>query len=148
MLSNDLLGVIDEVCINCLTYGIPVRLAPRSAILETLVIHLVDSCTMVTVGFEVLRQRNAVGLGCAEVSHQVPHLRRVWPQTGHDRRARGTAYRLLAVRFAEHDAASRNAIDVRRSDELVAVTAEFRSKVIDCDEQHVGSVSRLQRDAG
>ena len=121
------------------------RFAPRPAIFESFVVDLIDRRTVVTVGLEMLRQRNAVWLSGAEVSHQVPNLGRIRSQACHDRRARGTANRLLAVSSIEHNAASCNAIDVWALDDRIAVTAKFGSQVVYGNKQNVGLVRGEQR---
>ena len=134
MFRDDLLVVVLEIGIDRFARGVPMRSAPRTTIFEALVVHLVDCGAVVTVRFEVLRQRDAIRLCNAEVRIQIPNLGRIGSQASHDRRARWTANRLLTVGFVEDDAACSNAIDVRRFDNRVAVTAKFGSQVIDSNE--------------
>ena len=93
----------------------------------------------------MLRQCHTIRLRDTEMRFQIPDLRHIRPKPGHDRRTRGTANGLLAIRIIKNHAASRDAVNVGRLDDLVAVTTQFRSHVINGDEKNVGRVSSQRR---
>ena len=116
------------------------RLIPRAAVFKARVINLAQRRAVIAVGLEVLRERDRVGQSDSKVRLQIPNLRRIGPPTGEQRRPRRTAHRLLHISSIEDHAPRRQPIHVRRLHDLVAVAAEFRTQIIDRDEQHVGSL--------
>ncbi len=123
----------------------PARLAPRRSVFKAMMLDLAQRGGVVAIRAEMLRQRHAIRLRIAEVRVEVPDLRRVGAQAGQNGRARRTAHRLGAVSAVENDAASREAVDVRRLRMLHAIAANVRPQVIDGDEE---DVQRLRRESG
>ena len=146
MPGDDLLCPIHRIGIDSPTLRIPVRLIPRTPVFKTGVVDFAEGRAMVAVRLEVLRQRDAIRLRRAEMRLEVPHLRHIGPEPGHDRRARGTAHRLLHIGPVEDDPASRDAVDVGRLDDGVAVAADFRTQVVDSDEEHIRPSYERERD--
>ena len=65
----------------------PPRLAPRWAVFKTMMLDLAQRGGVVAVHAEMLRQRHAIRLRISEVRVEIPHLRRVRPQSREDGRA-------------------------------------------------------------
>ena len=127
---GDPLAPIDRVGIDRAAARIPVRFAPRAAILESVMVNLVQRGAVIAVGLEMLRKRDGVRQRGAEMRCEVPHPRGIGPAAGHQRTARGTAYRLLAIRAVEDDPARGEPVNVRAADVPLTVTAEFRPQII------------------
>ena len=145
VLGLDLLRPVHEVGVHGVAAGIPVRLAPRAAVLQALVVNLVQRRRVIAVRLEVLRQRGAVRLRDAEVRRQIPHARGVGAKARHDRRARRAAHGLRDVGAVEDRAARGDPVNVRRFRDLVPITAQVRPQVIHGDEEDVGFAGGVER---
>lgn len=69
---------------------------------------------------------------------QIVNLRRIRTPPRHDRSPRSIAHRLLTVGAKESRATLCQSIEMRRDRDLVSITPESGTQVIDGDEQHVG----------
>jgi hypothetical protein len=77
--------------------------------------------------FEMLRQRNHIGMMSAKVRVVADDPSRIRPHAGHETGPRRIADRLLAVRAPKDQTGRRECIDVRAVNVRVAVAAEFRA---------------------
>ena len=136
-LLRGLLRPVIRVGIDGLPVGIPVRLAPRAAVLVAAMVNLVERRTVVAIGLEVLRQRDTVGQRRAEMRLEVEHPGDIGPLAGHQRRPRRAADGLLAVGVPKHDPAGREPVHVGRLGDVAAVAADVGPQVVHRNHQHV-----------
>ena len=110
---------------------------PRLRIIKTTVIELAHALDKIAVVLEQLRQGDHVRQRCAKMGLQIPHPGRVRPRPGQQAGAGRRAHRLLAIGTIEDHALRRDAVDIRAADIISAITTEFRTQIIHCNEQNV-----------
>ena len=101
------------------------------------VVDFTDGEGLVALGFEVLWEREGVGVLLSHGGFEIPTTGRLRSQAGHETGAGGAADCDLAVGALEEGAARGEGIDVGRMDVFVTVAVELRAEVIDCDEEDV-----------
>ena len=101
--------------------------------------HTLDK---IAILLEILAERDDIRRIFAEMSDQIPHLRRVRAGAGHQTAARRRADRLLAIGALENDARFGDAVDVRTLDVVLAIAAELRAEIIHGDEQDIRLLRR------
>ncbi len=92
--------------------GFP-RHGPARGIVEAAMEDLAHGLAMVAVILEMVRDRDGVGEGLAEMRLKVPHAGGVRTTAGHERGARRAAHGLLAIGAVEGGATGSDAIEVR-----------------------------------
>ena len=117
-----------------------IRLVPRLRIGNRVVVDFPVGDRVVAMLHELLRQRHDIGNGVAEISDQIPDLRRIGPQPRHDAGPRGIANRLLAVGAIKQNPARRKGVNVRRLDRLRAITSQLWTQVVHGDEKDIGAI--------
>src|SRR5262249_10875884 len=110
---------------------------PGVGIVDAAVKDLACAGRHVAVGFEVLRNRNEIGVDIAKIRPVVEDAGRIRMLAVPEARARRIAERELAVRPIELHAPLRQPVKVRRVDDLIAVTAELRTQVIEGDHEDI-----------
>ena len=69
---------------------------------------------------------------------EIPHPDSIGATSCHQRKAGGTAYRLLAIGPPEKSPALTKAINIGSPGHRVSITPEGRAQIIDRNEQHIG----------
>ncbi len=95
---------------------------------------------VVVVVFEKLRQRDEVWMRGAEEIAIVPHAGDVGQATGKDGGSRWPADGLMAIRAIEEPRRLREAVDVWRLHQRIAIAAEGGAQIVHHDEEDVGAL--------
>ena len=114
------------------------RFAPGETVGENVMIDLSNRSGEIAVLHEVLRQGHHVRRHRPHISFEVPYLQRIRPQSCHQAGPRRIANGRLAVGIVENDTHPGEPVDIWTNHMRGAIAAEFRSKVIDGDEQNIG----------
>ena len=131
----------------CRARGLDVWQRPRQRVVfdcfvAQRMIDFADADGLVALFLESLRHRDDVRIVFAERPHQPPYARMVGIEAREQARTGRAAQRDLTICVVEGDAARRKFVHRRRLRDCVAVGRYPRFHVVDCDQQHVGTVVR------
>ncbi len=96
-----------------------------------------DSFGKISVIFEMLLERHDIRVCIAHMRLQVIHFRGIGPFSGEKARSGRSADRLLTVRPFEQNTALRKSIDIRGLDHRMTIASQFRTEIIDSDEEDI-----------
>ena len=113
------------------------RHGPGLRIVIAGMVDLTHALNEVAVVLEMLRQRDDVRFGGAEVSDQIPDLRGIGPCSREEAGTGGRTNRLLHIGAIEDHAHFCDAVHVRTVDVVEPVAAQLRAQVVHGNKQNV-----------